>query len=321
MPITSVGSWLPTIDEFKTHWLAVNVALSPSEMILSGGYDEPSLEDDRAALVLVLGTVTAKVNILTSSAGDRDIKRAGIRPRMMQFRQAVGGQLPGSQHAKSLPKTPRFSSSPGLWREAMTDMLTLWTTINTNVPPIAGFAPPLVLGGPYAVAAYTTEKGAMDSAFTAVNVNEQVLKQTRRSRDATFEPIYERLKQYRQAVIGALPVGNALLDSIPRLTPPPGSTPPPTNLSGVWNAGTTEADLTWEELALPNFDYWSIRAHPGPKWRNDEAETIGQVFSPDLSFSTDHGLVASGSMQLFAVFTVVTTGNERRSNVVKVIRP
>lgn len=321
MPITSVGSWLPTIDEFITHWTAVNAFLSPDDFVLLDGYDLATLQLDRAAVAGALSDVQAKLNLRTIASGDRDLKRAAIRGRILQFRSAVRAQLPSSRYLASLPRLPTPSAAPGKWRDALDDMLNLWTTINANSPPVSGFTPPLILGGPYAIATFTSEKTTVDAAFTSVATTDQNLQQAREMRDSVFAPVYSKLREYRLGVVGGLPPGNPLLDSIPRLTPPAGSTPPATNLSAVWNAGTTEADLTWEALDLPSLDYWSIRAHPGPKWRNDEAETIGQVFPPGLTFSTDHGLVASGSSVLFAVFTVTTTGNERRSNVVKVIRP
>ncbi|HRI42728.1 MAG TPA: hypothetical protein PLL78_08650 [Fimbriimonadaceae bacterium] len=321
MPITSVGSWLPTIDEFITHWTAVNAFLNPSELVLLDGYDLATLQLDRASVAGALSDVQGKLNLRTIASGDRDIKRAAIRGRIGQFRAAVQAQLPGSRYLASLPKLPTREAAPGKWRDALDDMLNLWTAVNANNPAVPGFTPPLVLGGPYAVAAFTTEKTAVDAAFTTVATTDQNLQQAREMRDSVFAPVYAKLKEYRLGVIGGLPPGNPLLDSIPRLTPPAGSTPPATNMSAVWNPATEEADMTWEALDLPSLDYWSIRAHPGPKWRNDEAETIGQVFPPGLTFSTDHGLVAPGSSVLLAVFTVTTTGNERRSNVVKVIRP
>ncbi|MBX7131348.1 MAG: hypothetical protein K1X67_01590 [Fimbriimonadaceae bacterium] len=321
MPITSVGSWLPTIDEFITHWTAVNTFLSPGELILSNNYKFSSLQSDRTAIAAQIADVQAKLNLRTTASGDRDIKRAALMDRIGQFRAAVPAQLPGSRYLVSLPALPPFTASPGKWRDSLDDMSNLWTTINTNAPAVPGFTPPLILGGPYPIATFTTDKTAMDTAFTNVATTDQNLQQSRELRDKLFQPVYQKLKEYRLGVVGGLPPGNVLLNSIPRLTPQPGSTPPATNISGVWNPVTNEADLTWEALSIPNLDYWSVRAHPGPKWRNDEAETIAQVFPPALTYSTTHGLVAPGSSVLLAVFTVATTGNEKRSNVVKVTRP
>lgn len=321
MPITSVGSWLPTIDEFMTHWGAVNAFLSPGELILSNSYKLSVLTSDRAAIAAQIADVQAKLNLRTTASGDRDIKRAAITDRILQFRSAAQALLPGSRYLVSLPKQPPISAAPGKWRDALEDMHSLWTTINANSPAVPGFTPPLILGGPYPIATFTTDKTAMDTAFLNVASTDQNLQQSRELRDKLFDPVYQKLKEYRLGVVGLLPPGNVLLNSIPRLTPPPGSTPPATNVSGVWNPVTNKADLTWVDVNIPNLDYWSIRAHPGPKWRNDEAETIAQVFPPALTYSTDHGLVAPGSSVLLAVFTVNTTGNEKRSNVVKVTRP
>lgn len=320
MPITTLGSWLPTIDAFIAHWVAVDAFLSPAQFTLAGGYDVSALQLDRAALAVQLAEVQASLNLRSMASVDRDLKRASLNERVLQFKAGVRALLPGSRYLVSLPLMPYFRSSAGRWREMLDDVLNLWTAIDANSPAVPGFTPPLVLGGGYGLAAFTAEKAALEAALTMVTTLDQNLEQMREMRRALFRPVFEKLKEYRLGVVSGLPPGAPLLRSVPRLTPPAGSTPPPTILGALWNPVTLKADLSWEPLDLPSLDYWSIRAHRGPKWRSDEAETIGQVFPPALTFSTDHGLAAPGSSVFLSVFTVTSTGNERRSNVVKVIR-
>ena len=58
--------------------------------------------------------------------------------------------------------------------------------------------------------------------------------------------------------------GDPLTLSLPSVTPPPGSTPQPVNLSGVWNAGTSKAVLTWSASTNPNMAHYSVQTAPAP---------------------------------------------------------
>ncbi|MGL6351808.1 MAG: hypothetical protein ACRC2U_18595, partial [Aeromonas sp.] len=39
MPISTLGSYIPTLQEFNTHWTQANLALAGSEIVLRGSYD------------------------------------------------------------------------------------------------------------------------------------------------------------------------------------------------------------------------------------------------------------------------------------------
>lgn len=290
-------------------------------MMLIGGYEVADLSGDRTALDAAIGNVQNLLNTLTTSRGDRDIKRAAMRDRLNQFNNSVRGQLPGSRYLPSLQRLPSFASGPGRWRDIMDDYINLWGSINSNVPSVPGFTPPLLMSGGYTVALFTTDCGALDAAFTAVTTNEQNAQQARLQRNEVFEPIYQRLLQYRQAVIGALPPGHPLLDSIPRVTPAAGSTPAAANLSGVWNAGTAMGDLTWTHPEPGELDHFEIRYHPGPTYKASEEQVVDSVPNNVFAFSTNFGLVASGSRALFKVYAVTPESNERGSNTVSIVRP
>lgn len=324
MPVTSVGSWLPTMDEFITHWTGVNTFLGlGGPFLLTGAYGVGQFQLDRITVDASITNVENLDNTLNNARGDRDIKRAAMLDRLRQFNFGVRGQFQSTKYILSLPKLPVFTSAPGAWRRIMDDDQNLWTTINTNSPPITGFTPPFLLAGGYTVANFTTENNALDAVFTTVTNGEQNGQQARKQRDADFKPPYSRMKQYRLAVRSVLPAGHPLLLSIPLLTPAPGSTPPAANLSGVWNAGTQMADLVWAHSNVAVVDHWEVRQHSGPVYKVSEEQAVpgGNLPVGTMSFSTDFTLVAPGSQALFKVYAVTPTGNEKGSNAVKIVRP
>jgi len=323
MPITSVGSWLPTIDEFITHWTAVDLVVGLGGFVLPGGYGVANLTSDRALVDTAITNVENLDNILNTNRGQRDVLRVPMLDRMRQFNSIVRGHFQGTRYVRALGRIPNFTAAPGVWRVRMDDMQNLWTVINTNSPAIPGFTPPLLLAAGYAVAGFTTDNNGLDAAFTAVSNSEQNDQQGRHQRDAVFAPVYNRMKQYRLSVRGILPAGHPLLASIPALTPPAGSTPQAASLNGSWNAGTDLADFVWTHPNVGAIDHWEFRQHPGPTYRAAEEQAVpgGNLPVGTMAFSTDFTLVAPGSSALFAVYAVAPTGNEKRSNVVRVVRP
>lgn len=86
-------------------------------------------------------------------------------------------------------------------------------------------------------------------------------------------------------------------------------------------ARESKAHLVWSASANPALDFYSIRYHTGPKYKAAEEQVVGSATVGTLEFLTDFGLPAQGSVAWFKVYVVTTTGNEKGSNAVKVIRP
>lgn len=321
MPITSVGSWLPTIDEFLAHWTDVNAALAPSALTLLGGYARATLVIDRAAVETAVTDVQNKDNTTQIARGDRDVRRATVHPRFLQFRAAINGQLPNTKYIPAIPKAPQFDDAPGTWRDRLDDMSNLWTTINTNNPPITGFTPPLTLAGAYTILLFTGETTNLKNAFVAVSNAEQAGQMSRENRDNVFAPVYQRLKQYRQAVAGLFPAGSPLMQSLPALTPRPGHTPDLVNVSAVWDAAELKARVTYAASVDPDLDEYELRACFGDKFKTSEEQVIGNNLPGVLEFLTDEGLVAPGSKVFYKVYVKLKTGNEKGSKTVSVTRP
>jgi hypothetical protein len=324
MPITGVGSWLPTIDEFLAHWADVNAALAPSELLLSDGYpregDGVGLVFDRDEVDAAIEAVQDQLNLLSNARGTRDLARVALNPRFVQFRNAINAYLHNSQYLQSIPATPQFETSPGDWRDAMDDMDHLWGVINTNTPAVPGFTPPLLLAGGYARATFTTDAAALNTAFVSVSTLDQDAQQSRSHRDAVFAPVYERLKQYRLAVQATFGPEHELIATLPALTPAAGHTPDPVSLSGVWDPSVTAARLTYTESLEEDLQEYELRGCFGDSYTTEEEEVLDNNPPGVLEFVNAVGLVAPGSRAFYKVYVKLTTGNERGSNTVSVVR-
>ena len=60
MAISSIASYLPTMQEFIDHWTAVNTSISPTVLTLLGGYAVADFTADRDAIDAALVRLEAK---------------------------------------------------------------------------------------------------------------------------------------------------------------------------------------------------------------------------------------------------------------------
>lgn len=322
MPITNLDSWIPTTQEFINHWTQVNTELGPGgPLLLLGAYAVATLTTDRTTLDGQMTAVVAADNVQTNARGDFDIKNAALVERLRQFRGACTAYLAGSSYAKSPPKVPPATSIGGKFISAYDDMANIWGQVNASPPP--GFTPPLTLATGYTAATFNTDLAALRAAYIAYTNAVENASIAREARNLTMERIFARLKQYRGAAIAKLPPTSPLLATIPQLTAASGSTPDPVNLSGQWIASPAPGTgrLTWTASTHPDLLHYAIRYHPGPKYKAAEEQAVTTVAPGILTLDTLFGLAASGSVSWFKVYVVLTTGNERGSNAVKITRP
>ena len=321
MPITTVASYPITAEAFLNHWNQVNtfLGLPANALTLVGGYTVANLTTDRTALMNSITAVVAADNVQTNTASDRDIKKAAFRVRITQFRGLVSGLMMGSVYVRSLPTMPLFSASEGAYLRPLDDMQNLWTQINASPPP--GFTAPLLLAGGYTLAAFTTDLAALKTAYTASNDATQNATIARSGRDVLLAPLRARMQQYRKAVVGKLPPGNPLLNTIPAYSPPPGSTPDAVSASGHWDALQNVAVLNWTASTNPRLTRYALRTAPGPVYRVKDETTVDLLDSDMLFTNTLAGLAASGATALYRIYVVLDTGNEKGSATVKVTRP
>lgn len=322
MPGIAPKNYLAKIDEFLAHWPQVNTALG-APLILTGNYLVATLGTDRTALATQITAVVANINANEGAITDRDTKRALLKERMRQFNQIVRGAFPRSIYENMLPALPNFTSAPGIWMKAMADMNNVWSLINAITPVPMGAPIPLLLVGAYTLANFTTDQAALNAAFTAIETTSNTAETAIKQRDVLWNPIYQRLRQYRLAVQGRFASGAALLLSLPALTPAAGHTPAAVNVSALWDGTISKAVVTYTASADPDLQEYELRgSFGGTKYNASSATVLGSHLAGNVSpFQTDDGLVASGSKVFYKVFVVLTTGNEKGSRTVSVTRP
>ena len=317
--ISAIGTYLPTVQEFITHWTQANAELGASPVLLQGGFTLANLQADRAALEAAILALQPVDNTRSSTASDRDIKKSAIRARLVQFRAIAIGQLAGSLYIRALPKMPRFSVNEATYLAAFDDMANLWGQINTAPP--AGFTAPLVLQGGYTQADFAAEVAALRATFLAANAAIVNARIARERRDLLLPNLRARLRQYRSVAKGRIPVTSPLLNTVPALSPPPGSTPAPVAVGGSWNAAQGKGVLTWIASTNTTLASYSVRTAPAPTYKTTDETAIASVAPSVTTFATSDGLTAPGAVALFRVYVVLTTGNERGSTTVKITRP
>ena len=198
-------------------------------------------------------------------------------------------------------------------------MQDLWERINADAA-IPGFTGPLLLRAGYTLAEFSAELAGLRTQFAAVTEAENGLSIGRRQRDALLPPLRERLLQYRAAIELEYAPGHALYESLPDLSPAPGSTPDPVTANGFWEPSPGHAVLSWSASTNPNLDHYSIRMSPGPSYDSATASVIGSQPPGSAGTTTLAGLASPGDVASFKIFVVLTTSNEAGSNTVTITR-
>ena len=318
MPITGPATWLPTIDEFSGHWSQVNTALG-SVLVLSGGYAIASLTTARAALATAMATFASGNNDRQVAASTVAQLEVTANAKINDFNRAVRAFLATTAYAAALGDVPPKGAAQGKFEKAMDDTSSLWVKINSVTLPT--FTPPLILRGSYIQSMFASLVTSLKTAYTTATSTGRTEKVQLELRNAAFDVIRPRLVEYRKAVVASFAPGSPLVMSLPQLYPPGGATPPRVNAVGEWDAPTAQAKLEWSDSGEPTLAHYSIRYCAGTSYRSENEVVAGLVQPGTLHFETDAGLVSPGSKAAFKVFVVLTTGNERGSNAVKIERP
>ncbi len=323
MPIIDIGSHVAVGEEFKSHWADVNadrVAGGGSALLLADGYAEAGLATDVAAAATAITAQEGLDNAVTIAANARDTRWRTLRDRVIEFREAVAYRLPGSGYALSLPDTPGLTASEQKVLRALDDMANLWQRINADAT-VPNFTPPLLLRGSLTLAAFQAELAALRLNYKAVVDAENDARIGRNKRDLLLPPLRDRFVMYRKAIGVEYGPNHPFTTSLPEVYPQPGSTPGGVTLTGLWNAVTGQADLSWTASTHPDLLEYEVRMSVGPTYDAATATVIGNLPPGTTTFSTTAGLENPGDVASFKVFVKLTTGNEAGSNTVTITRP
>ena len=320
MPISGPTSYVPTINGFISHWEQVNLILGAGgPLVLPGGVTIAVLTDYRYSLLGFAASIQGELNDVEIARGNLEIKSGALIARLGEFNRKVRGFLGHTAFVRALPQVPPQNSAEGVVLAALDDMATLWAKINAATIP--GFTGPLMLLGAYAIATFSTELGALKTEYQTWQDAVQDLKLEREKRNDVQDKARAALRDYRAAVLGTFAPTDAIVDSLPELSPAPGSTPDAVTANISWDATLLKAKITWSASADPNLAQYEIRFTPGPDYSTDDETVVGNVLPSDpREFLTDAGLAASGNISSFKVYDITTTGNEKGSNRVTITR-
>lgn len=321
MPITDLGSYVPTMDQFLAHWEDVNIQLGgtpATDLKLFGGYVRAMFLADRDAIDSALTGLIGFENTRELAAQKRDAAKSALLGKLQQWRGLLRALLPGSSYLSAAPLVPPFSSAESKFLAAFDDMANLWSKINADAT-IAGFTPPLTIGA-YTLTMFQADLAALRMAYGAVTIAENDERIAREMRDALLPLARERMIQYRAGVEGLLGVNDPLTLSLPDLSPAPGSTPAPVVLGGSWDAALGLAMFQWTASLAATLSHYELRMSVGATYDTASATVVANIPAGTLTFSTAAGLVAPGDIASFKLFVVLTTANEAGSNTVTITR-
>ncbi|WP_395138882.1 hypothetical protein [Armatimonas sp.] len=319
MPITTISGFQITLANVATHWARVDDDLASAALELKGGYTLAKLTADQTAVAALIQKVDSSVLILATLASKRDQLKEKLRPRLTQFRGAVKSALDGTPYAKTLPTLPLATADMAGTLKPFTEMETLWERINTDEGDDA-IVGGLRLARGYDLASFKTELAMLQSVYKQISLLEQTLAVDRRTRDTLRSEIVTRLRQYKNAVIARYDTDHPLLATVPGLYPTGGSTPDGVTLSGHWSRDLTCAQLAWTASNNDQLDHYSIRAAPLPAYSTRNEAVVAMVSPGTLTWHGELGLTEVGEGVVLKVYVVTKTGNEKGSNVVKVVR-
>jgi hypothetical protein len=320
MTISGPASYLPTTDQFLGHWEAADTTLGVgNELKLKDGSGRAVLVTKKDLLVVKRAAVQTKLNVQEVARGDIEVRKVALLVRMNQFNDKVRFLLGGTKWERALAQVPSQTDGQGNFTTPLDDAAALWLMINAD-PAIAD----ITLLGAYTQALFVADVAALNAAFTTYTTGGKQADVALEERNDVQDEIYELLKQYRQAAPTYFAQGHAILDSLPDLTPAPGSTPAAVTANGAWDGPLVKAKITFSLSADPNLQEYELRFCAGPNY-STETEAVapgGNIAAGGVrEFQTDAGLSAPASVATFKVYVQTTTGNEKGSNTVTIVRP
>ena len=317
MAISGPSSYVPTTDEFIAHWGLADVALGAgNEMVLAGGVNLAGLTAKKGTLVTKRSLLQAKLTELEVVRGEIEIRKQTLLDLFGKFVDRVRSLYPGTKYERALPTAPGINDSLGVFTDPMDAAAALWQLIQDDpaLPDI------LIMG--VTQAQFALQSTELKTAYTTRTTLSVTASVTREERNDLQDEIYAILKNYRQALPTHFATGHAMSDSLPRLTPQPGSTPDAVTANGTWDAAQNKARLTFTLSEATDFDAYELRMTPGPDYSaEDDVVVASSTDIQSLEFLTDAGPSVSGVTASYKVYVKTTTGNEIGSNTVVLTRP
>ena len=327
MAITSIFSYLETADSFDIHWASVNNSRPTAPLILPDG---TTLAMFRTMKTNMNNSFTA---VSSSATGNRVAMgalldaRNLLQPRFVQFGGSVRLYLEGTRFEKIAPESPNLLAGREVYEKAGESVAKGWEDIN-DAGTVGRFVPPLVLRSleddtalDYTLGDFEGQLTELLDAFRFDHDAGMDVTQKRSDRNVLLPPIYKAMKDYRATALLELGKTNPLRATIPRLTPPAGTTPPAVTLTGGWDNTLGLAVLNWTKSAAKDLLKLQLRGCTGGTYKTDEEEIIADLLATDTHWQGNWGLTAPGAVVSLKLYVMNTHNNENGGKAFKVVRP
>jgi len=249
MPITGPSSYVSTTEEFLEHWDTANTTLGAgNEAVLPGGVTQGGLLTKKNGLVAKRADVQARLNDKELARADVELRKAALLQRLSQFNDKVRAFFPGTKWVAALPNVPTPTEAQSKITDPLDDAANVWLQMNAD----PGITPDVTLLGGYTQATCGIDLAALKNSYATLNAAETTLKIAREERNDIQDEIYVILKSYRAVLPTMFAAGHALVESLPRLTPLPGSTPTAVTATAVWDAAAGQVRIGFSQSSDPN---------------------------------------------------------------------
>ena len=324
------------MDLFLAHWVEVDAAV-PVGLELKVGQPS-SVAGALPVLVARAGLVTLRTNLqtarnsVTTMAQNLSIKREEIKDRkgallgrLNQFTAAVRSRYTGKAFERSLPAVPSVGDGLEVFTEPMQRADALWVSINLTLGAAA-----LTLGAGSVADPFYTQSGgfavdlaALRTAGAAEQSLQQQLKVLMEKRNDLQDEIAPLLRDYRKAVEARFSATHALVESLPRYSPLPGTKPVAPKITNAhWNAGTSQADVAFTPSTSAGVQRHELRIVPGAVY-DEDLETIDGMLAvgqPSV-FHSSSLLGSAHAVVTYVVYAINADDQETGSAPVTVQRP
>ncbi len=324
MAISNLDSYISTVDDFLGNWLDANAARGVAKAVVIAvgetGYDRSAFQSLRSGLLNLQFDLQSKDNDVEIARAEIEIQKAKLLGWINEFNGLVDGYYSTTHFFASRPRVPTLSDGRDTFSRPLMDMSTLWEKLNA-APARPGLALPIKMADNTTQVQFHTAIAAFDDAYQAAQRADQLLTISRSSRDLQNKLVYDIMKNYRQAVPSLCRAFPLILNTLPRLTPEPGSTPDALTATAIFQAPDI-AHIEHSPVTQPGIKRVELRGNLGETYNPDTATLLAQHGPNDPAvFNTSHGLTGPNTKLVAKVFVINETDNEAGSNSVVIIRP
>lgn len=315
MPLSTIESYPPTMQEFIAHWTTVNAGQS-TPLVLTDDTTVEILTSKRGSLIALITAANQSVEAQNTARAEYQALRAIVYEQMDMFRRAAAYLLAGKPFASRVPTLPKTSKADADLFKAGDDVVYVWGQANIDG---GGANPPLVLQNGANLAGFTNKLAQLRTLQAAQTTAENAANTARAEREAQLPIIKAILLDYRKAILALFPKNSVTVQTLPAVTPAKTQKVGAVKLEVEYVAGESSAALKWSAADAVT-ERLSVQMCAGPRWKSDDAQIIGDLAPTERQFVTPSGTIAPGGTYWFKIVAISATGNQASSNAVKVQR-